>query len=186
MNPKAKRILLWALLVSLILVCGITVAYLFRATNDVTNELVPGRVDCEVHEVADGTSATNGTVNTGSKSSITVKNTGNIKAWLRVRLVSYWVDANGDIMPVASPDVSFTLGEDWVAGKGDNTYIFTTPVAPDGVTGNLLGSSITLTTKTVDGVTCYQVVEVFADAIQSEPTDAVTEAWGYTPASNTN
>lgn len=181
MNPKAKRILLWALLVSLILVCGITVAYLYRATNDVTNELVPGRVDCEVHEQTD-----TGTTTANSKTSIKVENTGNLEAWLRVRLVSYWVDANGDIMPKASPVVSFTLGEGWVDGKGDNTYIFITPVAPDGVTGNLLGSSITLTTKTVDGVTCYQVVEVFADAIQSEPTDAVTEAWGYTPASNTD
>ena len=178
MNPKAKRILLWALLVSLVLVCGVTIAYLYRATNDVTNELVPGRVDCEVHEVADGTSATNGTVNTGSKTSIKVENTGNLEAWLRVRLVSYWVDASGNIMPKASPDVSFTRGEGWVVGKGDNTYIYAKPVIPGAFTEELLGSEITLKTSE-EGY--RQVVEVFADAIQSEPATAVTEAWGYTP-----
>ena len=177
MNPKAKRILLWALLVSLILVCGVTIAYLYRATNDVMNMFVPGKVDCKVYEVTD-----TGTTTATSKTSITVENTGNVTAYLRVRLVSYWVDASGNIMPKASPDVSFTLGSGWVVGKGDNTYIYTEPVAPDGVTGNLLGSSITLTTKTVDGVTSYQVVEVFADAIQSEPADAVTNAWNFDPA----
>lgn len=177
MNPKAKRILLWALLVSLILVCGVTIAYLYRTTNDVKNVFIPGKVDCEVTESFDK--------NSGVKSSITVKNTGNIDAWLRVRLVSYWVDANGDIMPVASEMPRVSIANGWHDHE-NNTYIYTTPVAPDGVTENLLGSNITLTTKTVDGVTCYQVVEVFADAIQSKPADAVTEAWGYTPASNTN
>ena len=168
MNPKAKRILLWALLVSLILVCGVTIAYLYRATNDVTNMFVPGEVDCEVTEDFNGT----------VKSSITVKNTGNIKAWLRVRLVSYWVDANGDIMPKASPAVSFTRGEGWVVGKGDNTYIYAKPVIPGAFTEELLGSEITLKTSE-EGY--RQVVEVFADAIQSEPATAVTDAWGYTP-----
>ena len=177
MNPKAKRILLWALLVSLVLVCGVTIAYLYRATNDVTNMFVPGEVDCEVTEDFNGT----------VKSSITVGNTGNVTAYLRVRLVSYWVDASGNIMPKASPAVSFTLGEGWQALKNSaDTYIYTSPVAPEAFTENLLGSAITLESKTVDGVTYYQVVEVFADAIQSEPATAVTEAWGYTPASNTD
>ena len=176
MNPKAKRILLWALLVSLILVCGVTIAYLFRATNDVTNELVPGRVECKVTEAFDETS--------GVKSSITVKNTGNLEAWLRVRLVSYWVDANGDIMPKASLDVSFTPGPGWQPlGNSADTYIYAKPVIPGAFTGELLGSGIMLQTSD-EGY--RQVVEVFADAIQSEPADAVTEAWGYTPASNTN
>lgn len=179
MNPKAKRILLWALLVSLILVCGITVAYLFRATNNVTNELVPGVVECKVHEQTD-----TGTTTANSKTSIKVENTGNLEAWLRVRLVSYWVDANGDIMPKASPDVSFTPGTGWQPlGDGADTYIYAKPVIPCAFTGELLGSEIMLQTSD-EGY--RQVVEVFADAIQSEPTDAVTEAWGYTPASNTD
>ena len=174
MNPKAKRILLWALLVSLVLVCGVTIAYLYRATNDVTNMFVPGEVDCEVTEDFNGT----------VKSSITVGNTGNVTAYLRVRLVSYWVDANGDIMPKASLDVSFTPGPGWQPlGNSADTYIYAKPVIPGAFTGELLGSGIMLQTSD-EGY--RQVVEVFADAIQSEPADAVTEAWGYTPASNTN
>ena len=172
MNPKAKRILLWALLVSLILVCGITVAYLYRATNDVTNELVPGVVECKVHEQTD-----TGTTTANSKTSIKVENTGNLEAWLRVRLVSYWVNADGQIVAKASEMPTFTPAADWYSA-GNDTYIYTKPVAPGGSTGDLLGSgsSITLQTST-EGY--QQVVEVFADAIQSEPADAVKDAWRW-------
>ena len=167
MNPKAKRILLWALLVSLILVCGITVAYLYRATGDVTNEFVKGYVDCEVQENFNGT----------EKSSITVENTGNVMAYLRVRLVSYWVNKSGEIVAKASEMPTFTPAADWYSA-GNDTYIYTKPVAPGGSTGDLLGSgsSITLQTST-EGY--QQVVEVFADAIQSEPADAVKDAWRW-------
>ena len=103
---------------------------------------------------------------------------------MRVRLVSYWVDsATGAIAAKPSPAVSFTPGSGWVAGSGSgNTYYYQVPVAPGDTTNELLGSEITLTS--LDGL--VQVVEVFAEAIQAQPTTAVTDSWGVTLSSSGN
>ncbi len=165
MKPKAKRILLWALLLSLVLVCGITIAYMYRATEGVTNQLVPGVVDCTVAEVFDGT----------NKTSITVENTGNIAAYLRVRLVSYWVNGEGEILPIASEMPAVSPASGWITGS-DNTYYYATEVNPTASTPNLLSAPLML--RQENGA--LQVVEVFADAIQSLPESAAEEAWKVT------
>lgn len=163
-----KRTLKTALLVLvslLVLLCGTTFALMFRQTEPLDNQFEAAVVSCAVVESFDGT----------TKSSIAVKNTGNIDAYLRLRLVSYWVDSKGNIIskPSQMPTVSVASG--WVAGS-DNTYYYSQPVAPNVTTPDLLGAKITLVQE--DGY--LQVIEVFADAIQSKPEAAVTESWGVT------
>lgn len=152
----------------LIVLCGTTFALMFHKTDKVENQFALADVTCRVEE----------TFAFPNKSKIAVENTGNIEAYIRLRLVTYWVDADGNILfkPAAVP--AFTLGENWVKGSED-TYYYASPVAPLAKTGNLLaeGSKITLKEEQ-DG--CYQVVEVFADAIQSKPKDAVTKSWKVT------
>jgi len=70
---------------------------------------------------------------------------------------------------------AFTLGEDWIKGS-DDTYYYRLPVAPNASTKDLLGSDMTLTEK--QGY--LQVVDVFAEAIQSLPEEAVTTSWKVT------
>jgi len=149
----------------LVVVAG-TVAYLFTKTDDVVNSFEPGKVQCAVNE----------SFSNNIKSSIKVENEGTTPAFMRVCFTTYWVEKDGNTTNVVGRDAtlpSFVLGEGWVKGS-DGYYYYTSPVDPEGETGELLGSSMQLST---DG-NFVQVVEVFAQAIQSAPDRAVLEAWG--------
>lgn len=162
-----KKFLLFILL-PCVLICGVTYAYMFSVGGTVTNELTPAEVACEVVEETDtGSNVAN------EKTSITVVNTGDIRAYLRVRIVSHWEDSNGEILLKYSKISDFDLGENWVAGS-DNTYYYSLPVESGSATGELLGSNLVI--KEESGL--RQVIEIYADAVQAEPFDAVKEAWG--------
>lgn len=168
---KLRKILLILLALSLLLTAtmiGSVFAYMYRRTETVTNQLKPAVVSCAVEEkFAENT-----------KDSINVRNTGNIDAYLRVRLVTYWVNEQGEIVaePSQMPEIRFNNG--WLKGSG-NTYYYSSPVAPDQTpTVNLLAETITLTTAN-DGK-YRQVIEVFAEAIQAQPEKAAENSWGVT------
>lgn len=152
----------------LAVICATVYAYMFRETETKSNLFTPAVISCEVHEVTDASIT--------EKTSVTVKNTGNIGAYLRVRLVSYWVrmaeDGTSEIISKPSVMPEFQMAEGWMAGN-DNTYYYKTPVSPDGFTGELLSSTITLIEE--DGY--QQVIDIFAEAIQSKPASSVTESW---------
>ena len=168
----SKRIRLW--LIAALALCaaaavGVTLSFMFKKAEK-TNTFVPAKVTCDVEE----------SLLSGVKSDVCVKNTGNVAAYLRIRLVSYYVDDNGDIAGrVSSQYPTLTLRNGWIAGA-DHTYYYPTPVEPDAKTG-ILCEPITLdTVELADGKTVYQVLEVFAEAIQAEPVGAVQEAWKVT------
>lgn len=177
-----KRKKLFILLAALIAVAAIstTLAFMFKKTS-VDNRFVPGTVSCQLYETVDGTEYTDGGVRHGSiKSEIRVKNTGNISAFIRVRLVSYWADAYGNAvgLPSELPAIDFDAAK-WLKGK-NNTYYYKTPIAPDGST-DILCEPISLAEKTTaDGETVYMVLTVLPEAIQAEPSSAAAEAWGVT------
>lgn len=167
MGKRTIKTVILLLVFLLILFCGTTFALMLRQTDFLNNQLEAAEVTCAVVE----------TFQDNTKNSIAVSNTGTIDAYLRVRLVSYWVDSNGNIVskPSQTPTVSPASG--WVTGS-DNTYYYSDPIAPGAATANLLSAAITLIAE--DGY--QQVVEVFADAIQSKPVHAVTDSWGVTIA----
>lgn len=111
-----------------------------------------------------------------------MQNTGNIDAYLRVRLVSYWVDSAENIVAKPSSMPEITLEEGWIKGS-DNTYYYPTAVVPNGFTDELLSKPILLE-KDENGY--LQVVEVFAEAIQSKPANAVQTSWNVSMDSNGN
>ena len=169
MSKKMLKRVILVLALVLLALCGTTFALMLRQTETLNNQFAPAEVSCEVVEEFNETS--------GIKSSVKVENTGNIDAYLRLRLVTYWVNGDGEIIFGSATIPDFTLGENWIAG-GDNTYYYAKSVAPDGSTGELLKSVITLQEDAENGK--YQVIEVFADAIQSQPETAVKESWGVT------
>ena len=95
-------VLVVSVLVLLVGIVGASVAYLSMKTPAVKNEFAYGKVSCEVLEDFDGT----------VKSNVRIKNTGNIPAYIRARVVVTWKNENGDIYgtkPVLGEDYSLAI-----------------------------------------------------------------------------
>ena len=143
-----------------------TVAWLTTKDAPITNTFNPSKVACEVTE------SFNGTV----KSNVNVKNTGDIDAYIRVKLVTYRTNEKGQHIGGTAEIPAFTPGAGWVAYNG--YYYYTKPVAPNAQPENALISSINLTEKYIDADGGKQAIDVMAEAIQSVPEAAVKAAWG--------
>ena len=174
---KHRRLpnILVAIFIGVLTICGTVMAYMYRQTEYKENAFTPVQVSCSVVEKFDGE----------NKTSIQVKNTGNIDTYIRVRFVSYWVRKTEDgssteivAKPSSMPEIVIAKG--WIKGS-DDTYYYCTPVAPGELTGEMLSSPIQLKE---DENGYLQVVEVFAEAIQSKPSEAVTISWGVTIGEN--
>lgn len=126
------------LIASIALVCALAaagaVAFLIDNTEAVKNEFTPSHVTCAVEESFDGTTKTN----------VQIKNTGDIPAYIRVALVTYCVDGEGNVDGTKTATIipSFTMGDGWV--KSGEYYYFTKPVAAGALTDTALIGSITL------------------------------------------
>lgn len=153
----------------LALAIGGTVAWLTANTGNVANTFTPSHVTCEVNESFDGE----------TKSNVNVTNTSDIYAYIRVKLVTYRVNANGDHIGGTATIPTFEPGVGWKLYNG--YYYYTSPVEPGKTTANLI-NSIELTGSYNDADGGKQVVEVMAEAIQSQPAKAVGEAWGVSIA----
>lgn len=168
---KRSGILLAAVIVLLAGAVGGTWAFLVAQSEPVQNNFTYAHVRCRIDETFDGT----------TKSDVKIQNTGDIPAYIRARIVVTWKDASGNVsaVPVKNTDYTITFNEmDWKQ-EGDYWYC-KTAVPVDEKTPAL----ITECKKTANpnAPEDYDLsVEILADAIQSEPASAVTEAWGYTP-----
>ena len=159
---KNKRLItiVTALVLLGLVLCGTVISYMFHISEQKNNIFTPANVSCEVLEE----------FKDNQKSSIVIENTSNIAAYLRLRLVSYWVDDGGNIVAKPSQMPSFTIATGWMAGS-DDTYYYISPIKPDDKTPNLLADDEKIVLEQEDGYS--QVVEVFAEAIQSKPTTAI-------------
>lgn len=171
-KQRILTVMLIAALVGALALCGTVLGYMFRQTEYVDNQFTPAEVSCKVQEVTDSPLT--------EKSSIKVQNTGTIDAYLRVRFVTYWVDSDGNIAAKPSSMPMINIAEGWIEGK-NNTYYYHSSVAPNNFTGELLSSPILLDE---DDNGHFQVVEVFAEAIQSKPANAVRDSWNVSLDSN--
>ena len=167
-------ILFLSLLVLVTVMVGGTLAYLITNTEPVTNTFNPSFVDCEVTEDFDGS----------IKSNVNVTNTGDTDAYIRVKLVTYRVNDEGQHMGGKAEIPAFAPGAGWV--KCDNYYYYTQPVAPGEKPAADLIDNITLTGSYTDADGGKQVIEVMAEAIQAkgvadDGTKAVVKAWGVDP-----
>ena len=157
------------LLLSMILLIGIavgtTVAFLVARTEPMKSTFEYAKVSCAV---------------TGSKENVQIKNTGNTAAYIRATYVVTWRDADGKVAVSVPGDYSYTLTENlgnyWSKGT-DGYFYYSLPVFPGSSTEERpLDCAVTY-----PGNPEYTLsVEVLAEAIQSEPADAVQQAWGAT------
>ncbi|MCI7013311.1 MAG: hypothetical protein MR899_06225 [Clostridium sp.] len=152
-----------------------SLAWLISAPEPVVNEFTPGVVTIEVDEKFDST----------TKSDVSIKNTGNVPAYIRVALVPAWVDDEGNI--AAKPasleqldnDCNIAWGEDgngyendWFIGS-DGFYYCKTVINPGDYTPILIKSC---TVKDVEHEYDFEL-QVIASAVQSLPTSTVGEVW---------
>ena len=177
-HPKRRKkankrigILILSLLLIAAAAIGGTMAYLTAETPQVKNTFTPAEVTTEITEDFDGY----------VKKKVNVVNKGDIAAYIRVKLVTYRVNEEEKPIGGAAEIPEFTLGTNWVEHEG--YYYYTLPVDPSATTLNLIadGSKITLEdyrNDPTDPDGGKQVIEVMAEAIQSEPAEAVADAWG--------
>lgn len=177
-KPHKGRGRLAMMVLSIVLLLGVaiggTIAWLSTKTTPVTNTFTPARVTCEVEEDFNE--------NTGKKTNVNVKNTGNIDVYIRVKLVTYRTNDAGQHIGGTAQLPKFNLGENW-AEYGEY-YYYTLPVAPDEKPAANLADSMTLTGSYEDADGGKQALDVMAEAIQSAPEKAVGEAWGVTITRN--
>ncbi len=147
-----------------------TVAWLTTKGAPITNTFNPSKVACEVTETFNST--------TGVKSNVNVKNTGDIDAYIRVKLVTYRTNKQGQHIGGTATLPNFTLGANWV--KFGDYYYYTLPVAAGKTPATNLTDSMTLTAEYTDVDGGRQAIDVMAEAIQSVPAQAVGQAWGVT------
>ena len=174
---KQKIISLMLLLTLFLAVAFPTVsAYMVKQTEKIENMIEPAQVSCKVNENFNGT----------NKTSVTVTNTSNIEAYIRVRVVSYWQDSKGNTVAKSSVMPEFTVSDAWIKDEANDTYYCKEPIAAGTQTPEFLkdGASIALNRvvesyQNVDYV-YHQVVEIFAEAIQSKPEEAVENSWKVT------
>lgn len=164
------------LLVSLVVLAtvsiGVTTAYMISSSEPVVNSFDIGDVSCQVvEEYQDSV-----------KSNVNVTNTGNVPAFIRVRLVTYRVDDQGNHIGGTAEIPAFTLGEGWVLHEG--YYYYKYQVEPGSTPeANLIGGEGIALKEYFDTDGGKQVVEVLAEAVQSQGKDdngasPVELAWG--------
>lgn len=165
-RSKKTGMLFLSLLLVIGMVVGGTVAWLSTKSASITNTFLLSHVSCSVTEEFNGT----------TKSNVNVINTGDIDAYIRVKLVSYRTNDAGDHIGGTAELPEFKLGDNWV--WYDGYYYYTLPVAAGGTPNTNLTDSMTLTGSYNDTDGGKQAIDVMAEAIQSVPENAVKAAWG--------
>ncbi len=178
--PVRSLILLLTLVLLIGSGIGMTVGFLSTRTEPVQNDFTYGKVSCEVLETFGKEN------NRYIKRDVRIKNTGNTSAYIRVLLVFTWKDANGNVYvnkPQINKDYQINpdISNGWSIYQnsiGTFSYYYKYPVAAGEETPNLIDSL-----RQAPGVVGPEngkyalSVEIVADAVQAEPTDAVTDAW---------
>lgn len=165
-RSKKTGMLFLSLLLVIGMVVGGTVAWLSTKSASITNTFLLSHVSCSVTEEFNGT----------TKSNVNVINTGDVDAFIRVKLVTYRVNDEEQHIGGIAKIHPFTPGAGWV--ENGDYYYYTKPVAPDKQPVDALISSIDLIGSYTDADGGKQAIDVMAEAIQSVPENAVKAAWG--------
>ena len=149
---------------------GGVVAYLTSITDPLANEFVPVKVSCDVEETFVG----------GVKSDVKVRNTGDVDAYIRACVIVNFVTEDGMILanaPQENADYTILWGASGWEKGADGYWYHRSPVAPEEVTAPLIDQAVSATAQ---GDYKLQI-QIIASAVQSNPDQAVQDAWGITP-----
>lgn len=191
MRRKINKKSITAMSLMLLLLFGVcvTLALIFTRSEPVVNTFNPAKVACAVVE-AGGEPVYDSLVDTGaSKTDVQIKNTGDIKAYIRTAIIVNWTTENAAKVWAQKPIIDsdyymlLDLENGWFDG-GDGFYYYESPVSPNELTSVLIDEA-----SLKDGVSAptgtdtspyYLSIEIVASAIQSSPATTVEEQWGVT------
>lgn len=154
---KKSAFLLVALILILVVGAGTTLAYIVDMSGPLSNIFSPSNVACAVND---------------DKS---IKNTGDVDAYIRAAVVVTWKDNAGNVYG-QKPNVTITSESGWNK-KADGYYYYNSSVAVGNKTAVLI-KEYTLTGTEPDDYSLS--IEIVAEAIQANPANAVESAWGVT------
>lgn len=181
---RNKTILMLAMVVLILAgAVGGTLAYLTTQTNPVLNTFNPSKVTCAVEEPGwtDGST---------TKQNVSIKNTGDVNAYIRAAVVANWCDAEGNIIAPHEVDLDGKMGAGWVK---DGEYYYYEPSAPSDPfvepghnTNNLINEYPAVRPEGVpEGA--HLEMTIISQAVQAEGLIGVTnshEAFAYVTSHN--
>jgi hypothetical protein len=155
-----------AALLVVILIAGVTLAWLEAQSEPLLNTFGTAEITCTVVE----------TFSDGTKSDVSIRNTGTMDAYIRVALIPVWKDGSQIAgLPASLNDCTMEwsggYGSVWVVGT-DGYYYCKQPV-PAGACTPLL---IDKCTASPHGNYLFEL-QISAQAVQALPSTAVTSAW---------
>lgn len=176
---KRPLILVLALVLLAGLGVGATLGLLHTRTEAVQNEFTYGKVSCRVQESFEKENSFY------AKRNVCIQNTGNTDAYIRVMLVFNWKDKDGNVFvtkPVINRDFQIDLAPDngWIVSQNDvGTYFYYKDPVPPGKETQVLinGLRQDVGVKGPENGKYGLSAEIVAEAIQAEPSDAVSDAW---------
>lgn len=165
-SGKKALILMVSLVAILAVSVGGVLAWLATSSGEVKNTFAPGKTNIEIEEKFEN----------NVKSDVKVINKGNIPVYIRANLVFTWKDSAGNIIEKPA-DATLTVTPEnptgWVKGS-DGFWYYTKPVAVKGSTTNIINKA---TIEFPEGKGYKMDLEVMAQSIQAEPTNAVVDSW---------
>ena len=175
-RKKRKMTLLVSVFIITFLITGGTLAFLNAQTNSVNNIFTPGKVSTSINE----------TFGHNVKSNVSIKNTGNVTAYIRAAVVVTWQDNDGNVAPATPIEnedytIAYKLSEDGWVKSSDGFYYWVEPVKSIVEDEDNCNTGVLITTcSPVEGTAPegYSLcVEVLGSGIQFIPTSVVTTEW---------
>ena len=171
---KQRKKIIVVVLLSLLILCvttGVTLAYIVKRSDPRENVFVPVFVKCEPVFTQAGCMA--------------VSNCGDVTAYVRAAVVISWaaVDEQGNATgvyhastPVLGMDytILYDTTETWKMGN-DGFWYYSAPVNAGALTVDLVNAVVRLSQAPAGYALSVQIV---AEGIQTQPAEAITEAWG--------
>ena len=164
-----KPLLLTAVILLIFLLAAASAAAWLSVRDRTENKFTVGTAAAQVQETFPSPYT--------EKSDVSVKNTGDIPEYVRAAVSVYWQTEDGAVLsdtPVEGEDYSIEWGGSSYWAEQDGFYYYILPLQPEAATETLIKSCKQI--KERDGARL--AVDISVQTVQSEPTDAVTDAWG--------
>ncbi len=169
-HNKFKKKTMVVLLLLAALIVGVSIAYL-KSKSGIENAFELGDIQTEISESFDGE----------VKKDVKVKNTGGGDAYIRCKISVYYEIQDGDATsisknaPIQGVDYRLVLtnnfSDNWF--RINDVYYYKKPVKSGEETAVLIDECKELKPKSKEKL----VVDISAQAIQTNPEEAVTDAW---------
>ncbi len=164
-----------SLVILLVCVVATTSAYLI-IKNSISNEFIMGKVEPEIIETFKKENKV--------KEDVYIKNSGNVPIYIKTAIIISWKDKQGKILevkPVENLDyiINFSTSENWIISN-DGYYYYKKPITPNDITDILIEECI----QTQEYDDKVLDVNIATQAIQAQPTKAVTESWNVNITDN--